>query len=165
LDEHGGEWEGEPNALREKLLERGGEAVPDRPDELSKMVLDIGNHRASLAVERAWRKLDGKSRRVLKLCLKDGVDRVAGVDLETASDNTDNTVYANFGEYKVVLPETDNTVYTDTEGEEGTLRGSITQHSPRRKQRFIECGHGYPRGKGCYLCDPHHPYRKKEGTV
>ncbi len=23
-----------------------------------------------------------------------------------------------------------------------------------------ECGHGYPGGKGCYLCDPDHPYRK-----
>jgi hypothetical protein len=27
-----------------------------------------------------------------------------------------------------------------------------------------ECGHGYPDGKGCYLCDPHHPYRK-EGSA
>jgi hypothetical protein len=24
------------------------------------------------------------------------------------------------------------------------------------------CGHGYPEGKGCYLCDLDHPYRKKE---
>jgi hypothetical protein len=27
------------------------------------------------------------------------------------------------------------------------------------------CNHGYPRGKGCYLCDPDHPYRKKEITA
>ena len=26
-----------------------------------------------------------------------------------------------------------------------------------------QTGHGYPEGKGCYLCDPDHPYRKKEG--
>lgn len=24
-----------------------------------------------------------------------------------------------------------------------------------------ECGHGYPEGAGCYLCDPDHPYRQK----
>jgi hypothetical protein len=28
-----------------------------------------------------------------------------------------------------------------------------------------ECGHGFQRGKGCYLCDPEHPYRlKSEAT-
>jgi len=28
------------------------------------------------------------------------------------------------------------------------------------------CKHGYPRGAGCYLCDPQHPYRlKEEATV
>ncbi len=26
----------------------------------------------------------------------------------------------------------------------------------------ITCSHGYPGGKGCYLCDPDHPYREKE---
>jgi hypothetical protein len=28
-----------------------------------------------------------------------------------------------------------------------------------------ECAHGYPDGKGCYLCDSDHPYRKAGGTV
>ena len=27
------------------------------------------------------------------------------------------------------------------------------------------CNHGFPRGEGCYLCDPDHPYRKKERTA
>jgi hypothetical protein len=31
--------------------------------------------------------------------------------------------------------------------------GSNRQHS---------CGHGYPQGEGCYLCDPDHPYRLQE---
>ena len=26
------------------------------------------------------------------------------------------------------------------------------------------CNHGHPGGKGCYLCDPNHPYRLKEGA-
>jgi hypothetical protein len=28
-----------------------------------------------------------------------------------------------------------------------------------------ECGHGYQAGKGCYLCDPEHPYRLKSGAT
>ena len=28
-----------------------------------------------------------------------------------------------------------------------------------------ECAHGYPGGKGCYLCDSDHPYRKAGGAV
>jgi hypothetical protein len=27
-----------------------------------------------------------------------------------------------------------------------------------------ECGHGYGGGKGCFLCDPNHPYRQKESA-
>ena len=27
-----------------------------------------------------------------------------------------------------------------------------------------DCGHGYEDGKGCYLCDPDHPYRKNGGS-
>jgi hypothetical protein len=26
------------------------------------------------------------------------------------------------------------------------------------------CGHGYLSGTGCYLCDPNHPYKLKEGV-
>jgi len=154
LVEHGGEWEGEPNALHERLLERGGEAVPNRPDELSKMVLDIGNHSASLAVDRAWRKQDGKSRRVLKLLLRNGVEGVDGVDPETASDNTDNTVYASSSERVVSHAGTANTVYTD-------VRINGASHS-RPIGKPPQCGHGYPRGEGCHLCDPDHRYRKRE---
>jgi hypothetical protein len=157
LEEHGGEWEGEPNVLREKLLERGGEAVPDRPDELSKMVLDIGTHSASLTVDRAWRKRFGKSRRVLRLLLRNGVDGVDGVDPETTSDNTDNTVYADPSERVDSHAGMDNTVYTDV-----GINGAT--HS-RPIEKSTQCGHGYPRGKGCYLCDPYHPHHKKVGMV
>ena len=157
LGEHGGEWEGEPNALHEELLEQGSEAVPTRPDELSKMVLDIGNHSASLAVDRAWRKHDGKSHRILRLALTNGVDSVDGVDLETTSDNTDNTVYANSSERAVSHAGMDNTVYTGV-GINGATHSRPIEKSP-------QCSHGYPRGKGCYLCDPDHSYRKKGSVV
>ncbi|HZF59457.1 MAG TPA: DUF3987 domain-containing protein [Rubrobacter sp.] len=157
LGEHGGKWEGEPNALHEALLERGGEAVPERPDELSKMVLDIANRSASLTVDRAWRKHDGKSQRILRLALRNGVDGVGGVDPETPSDNTGNAVYANSSEGVVSDAKPDNTVYTDSGTSEAVNSRSVEE--PAR------CVHGYPRGKGCYLCDPDHPYRAKGGTT
>jgi hypothetical protein len=28
------------------------------------------------------------------------------------------------------------------------------------EERMADCIHGYPHGKGCYECDPDHPYRK-----
>ena len=28
-----------------------------------------------------------------------------------------------------------------------------------------KCIHGHPGGKGCYLCDPDHPYRREKGGV
>ena len=157
LREHGGEWEGEPSVLHEELLARGSQAIPARPDELSKTVLDISSHSASLEVDRAWRKHDGKSRRVLKLLLKNGVDGVDGVDREAVpgnTDNTDNTVYANFREGSATPTEADNTVYTDAGVKESTHSQSVEVPA--------ECGHGYVRGEGCYLCDPNHPYRVEQ---
>ena len=159
LGEHGGKWEGEPNALREALLERG-EAVPERPDELSKTVLDIANRRASLTVDRAWRKHDGRSQRILRLALingVDGVDGVVGVDPETASDNTGNAVYANSSQDVVPDAEPNNTVYTDG--------GTSEAVNSRSVEEPAWCAHGYPQGKGCYLCDPDHPYRARGGTT
>jgi hypothetical protein len=41
LGEHDGEWKDEPSVLHEELKKRKSEALPERPDELSKMVLAI----------------------------------------------------------------------------------------------------------------------------
>ncbi len=110
-----------------------------------------------MAVDRAWRKHDGRSRRILRLTLTNGVDGVGGVDLKTSSDNTDDTVYANSPEGIVPDAEIDNTVYTDG-GTSEAVDGRPTGEPAR-------CVYGYPRGKGCYLCDPDHPYRAKDGTT
>ncbi len=77
---HGGEWEGEPNVLHEGLNKRGSEALPQRPDELSKMVLAISARGTWLKAERGWGKKGGESRRMLQLRLRNGVDGVVGVD-------------------------------------------------------------------------------------
>jgi hypothetical protein len=40
------------------------------------------------------------------------------------------------------------------------------QEGQRLEAGLLEsCGHGYPKGRGCYLCDPDHPYRTKEGAL
>jgi hypothetical protein len=93
----------------------------------------------------------------LRLALRNGVDGVVGVDPETTSDNTDDTVYANPSKGVVSDAGIDNTVYTDAGTSEAVESSSIEE--PAR------CVHGYPQGRGCYLCDPDHPYRAKGGTT
>ncbi len=52
-----------------------------------------------------------------------------------------------------------------TIGEVGTLnQGSSENIKNANLGSLKECGHGYPGGKDCYLCDLDHPYRKKVGT-
>jgi hypothetical protein len=77
-----GEWEGEPSELLQALIDRGSEAVPERPDELSKAVLEISGLATWLKAERGWGKKAGKSHRTLRLYLRNGVDGVVGVDPE-----------------------------------------------------------------------------------
>jgi hypothetical protein len=81
LKEHGGEWKGEANVLHDELTSRGSEAVPGRPDELGKMVYAIARQGTWLKAEPGWkRNEEGKSRRAVRLCFKNGVDGVVGVD-------------------------------------------------------------------------------------
>jgi hypothetical protein len=80
LVEHGGEWKDEPNVLHEALKKQKCEAIPERPDELSKMVLAISARGTWLKAERRWGKKGGESCRMLHLRLRNGVDGVVGVD-------------------------------------------------------------------------------------
>jgi putative DNA primase/helicase len=83
LQEHGGEWKNEPNVLHEALKKHKSEAVPERPDELSKMVYAISGRGTWLKAEPGWKKnKEGKSRRAIHLCFRNGVDGVVGVDPE-----------------------------------------------------------------------------------
>ena len=80
LEEHDGEWKDEPSVLHEELKKRKSEALPDRPDELSKMVLAISERGTWLKAERRWGKKGGESRRMLHCSFRNGVDGVVGVD-------------------------------------------------------------------------------------
>jgi putative DNA primase/helicase len=81
LQERGGEWKDEPNMLHEALKKRKSEAVPERPDELGKMVYAISRRGTWLKAEQGWKKNEeGQSRRAIHLCFRNGVDGVVGVD-------------------------------------------------------------------------------------
>lgn len=80
LQEHGGDWKDEPNVLLTELRKRGCVGVPERPDELSKVVLALSARGTWLMAERKWGKKDSESRRMLRLRLKNGVDGVVSVD-------------------------------------------------------------------------------------
>jgi hypothetical protein len=49
--------------------------------------------------------------------------------------------------------------HNDLDGHED-LGGQDGQDGQRLQTGHLElCIHGFPGGKGCYLCDPQHPYR------
>ena len=54
-------------------------------------------------------------------------------------------------------------------GQPSVQRGQVLQggqEGQRLEAGTLErCGHGYEGGKGCYLCDPDHPYRNKQEGV
>jgi hypothetical protein len=84
LQDCGGEWRGEPSDLHQQLAERESEALPRRPDELSKLVLAISARGTWLKAESGWKKNEeGKSRRAIHLYFKNGVDGVVRVDQPT----------------------------------------------------------------------------------
>ena len=80
MQERGGEWKDEPSVLHQELKKRKSEALPERADELSKMVLSISDRGTWLRAERGWGKKGGESRRMLHLRFRNGVDGVVGVD-------------------------------------------------------------------------------------
>jgi hypothetical protein len=74
------------------------------------------------------------------------------------------------------MPHTDNVTIKDattikdarvpTLGEVGTLnRDEAEAINNANGGNLKECIHGLPDGKNCYLCDPDHPYRQREGTA
>lgn len=94
LREHGGEWKGKPDKLRQALFDRGSDVVPERPDELSKKVLAMAKRGTWLVAERGWHRNEkNKSGRALRLWLRNGVDGVVGVYAqdETATPTTPAT--------------------------------------------------------------------------
>ncbi|MEW6637381.1 MAG: DUF3987 domain-containing protein, partial [Actinomycetota bacterium] len=101
LEESGGRWEGSATDLHRALDEREAASLPGRPEELSKLVLRIGERSPVLEARQGWRKTggrEGKSRRVLKLALvepaqeptKSAVDPVVAVDPVSEGDNGNN---------------------------------------------------------------------------
>jgi hypothetical protein len=82
LGGHDGEWKDEPSVLHEELTKRKSEPLPERPDELSKMVIAISARGTWLKAERGWGKKGGESCRMLHLRFRNGVDGVVGVDPE-----------------------------------------------------------------------------------
>jgi hypothetical protein len=48
----------------------------------------------------------------------------------------------------------------------GTLNQSGSKSIKNANRGSLkECGHGYPGGKDCYVCDSDHPYRNVGGAV
>lgn len=99
LEESDGGWEGSATELHEALGDQGATSLPERPEELSKLVLRIGERSPALEVSQGWRKVGGRagrSKRVLNLSLKNAVGPVVTVDPNLGGDNGTNSNNSNF---------------------------------------------------------------------
>lgn len=75
MQERDGEWKDEPSMLHKELKKRKSEALPGRPDELSKLVLSKSDRGTWLKAERGWKKNEGGDpRRATRLRYINGVD-------------------------------------------------------------------------------------------
>lgn len=106
LEASGGGWEGSATDLHETLGERGTISLPERPEELSKLTLRIGERSPALDVSQGWRKVGGRkgsSKRVLKLAfvknvLENAVGPVVTVDPTAKNPSGDNGTNSNNGD-------------------------------------------------------------------
>lgn len=105
LEESGGGWEGSATDLLDALGEREALNLPERPEELSKLALAIGERSPALTVSQGWRKVGGRkgrSKRVLKLSLttktpENAVGPVVTVDPQAKTPPRDNGTNGNNG--------------------------------------------------------------------
>jgi hypothetical protein len=93
LEERGGSWEGTATELKEALLDKEVEGLPQRAEELSKKVRAMGSRSKALSVRDGWRRVEGKPQRFLQLSLENAVDAVDAVDTQTVG------VYSVYGVY------------------------------------------------------------------
>ena len=90
LEDIGGQWEGSATDLHQVLLGRKISGLPDRPAELSKLVLRVDERSSRLNVHQGWRRIadqQGAPRRVLRLTLAEATPENA-VDAVDVVDDT-----------------------------------------------------------------------------
>ena len=102
LEDSEGQWEGSATDLHHALAERQAANLPERPEELSKHVLRIGQRSTALQISQGWRKIGGRngaSKRVLKLSLsKNAVVPVVTVDPPASCHPRNNGTNGNNGD-------------------------------------------------------------------
>lgn len=106
MEQNGGQYEASPQALWEALADRDAEGLPDRPDELSKILKKIARSGGTLRVSRS-RKRDGETViRTIKLSVNTnptthngvhGGNGGNGVHKEGESEESVNTVNTVYG--------------------------------------------------------------------
>jgi putative DNA primase/helicase len=189
LEESGGRWEGTATELREALSERRAEGLPANPDNLSVKVLSIASRsKEAMRAERGWK---GKHRVLRLQLLEIGVGSVGGVGGKSLVRDTTNTANTDSEHPPVkaatITREPDGTPHSLTMpsntkepvkganlikdaraprvDEVGTLNHDELEATKNADGGSLKgCIHGLPGGKNCYLCDPDHPYRQREGT-
>jgi hypothetical protein len=66
LEENGGKWEGQPQALLDTLEETTSAILPDRPDELTKRLLNLAETEGTFVVRRRRKRVGEDSEKVVR---------------------------------------------------------------------------------------------------
>lgn len=82
----------------------------------------------------------------------DGSTAVGGEDFDSSTPRQTPPQGTEGANGLVGAPRPDHSSLTDGGSAPGYRRGG---------NDVVECIHGYPEGKGCYLCDPEHPKRER----
>jgi hypothetical protein len=143
LEEGNGRWEGSATELHGALDERGTAGLPKRPEELSKLVLRIGDRSPALEARQGWRKVggrEGRSSRILRLALKDAVVPVVTVGPSPNRQQGDNGTNGNNGDRVSRVPvggnDEDDGKHGSSMRERSEATTAETQGSDDGRSRF-----------------------------
>jgi hypothetical protein len=145
--------------LREPADPEQRSAFSEAKDFLSKELAD-GRVAAELAKKDA--RAAGVSERTLKRA-----KRALGVRSEKEGDGTWSWVPPSEGAEGSQAPTPGTLGTVGPLGKDATLQRVQSAYLKEEGQgdHEPECGHGFPAGAGCYLCDPRHPYRVGQGAA
>ena len=91
-------------------------------------------------------------------------DRENGLSMPNADDNESVSGLSGGSEEGIRHRDPDPVSFDLRPGESATVE-ELRARREREKEVQPPCIHNLPGGKGCYLCDPNHPFRIKEGAT
>jgi hypothetical protein len=172
-------WEALNGLVEESI--RHTKAWPGAPNALSARLKRLAPVLRGIGIEYEDVRLPGSTRKRAKRLRKNGgakdrphrLDRPRREENPAKTDSSSGTMIAEMGrsrdddalETVPIESPANGYIRDDGDGRDDDLRAHSVVASLENANPGIveECAHGYPGGKGCFLCDASHPYRLEHG--